>query len=439
MPTRVTEAAVKAALLEQVSAEVGDAAGSNTLVSLKEQEKLSPEMQRAAYFARKAKGKGARITVADVVDSYETYVSRVFGAVNTRGKKWLSQKETRAIYDESLEGRVWEVRAKLLNPTGSSSNDLQAKVAAFIVDNVEPIAGEETGKIFPALDSGNSGLVAKLVSGAAAQRLADFADTWQRDGQPGFAYDPDTQKMLAVRNSGREDIFYLAAVDQQTGAVGAVEQIEISSLRWRLTQAEFEQVVGPIADFGASDGDYRHVDRTAVADYLVAGGEDLDIGNPYVDFPADQAAAIQATAESVLAEYGLPNVTLELNPAVIDRQSKLPGNTVDFEAALRASLDSFLSDFDDVESPLGIVLNDLPGSWPPSAETIAIAKAQVIDHANRPTSKLRVLNLDDRPEGGESTRDNWIVSLYMDSLSDHSHWALVDRAGEKPTFNYGFN
>ena len=27
----------------------------------------------------------------------------------------------------------------------------------------------------------------------------------------------------------------------------------------------------------------------------------------------------------------------------------------------------------------------------------------------------------------------------LESLSDHGHWAVVDRTGQKPTYNYGFN
>ena len=32
-----------------------------------------------------------------------------------------------------------------------------------------------------------------------------------------------------------------------------------------------------------------------------------------------------------------------------------------------------------------------------------------------------------------------LTSLYIPELSDHGHWAIVDRAGSQATYNYGFN
>ena len=43
------------------------------------------------------------------------------------------------------------------------------------------------------------------------------------------------------------------------------------------------------------------------------------------------------------------------------------------------------------------------------------------------------------PEHGERPDTAWCFCLRIAELSDVLHWAIVDRAGVQPTYNYGFN
>ena len=43
------------------------------------------------------------------------------------------------------------------------------------------------------------------------------------------------------------------------------------------------------------------------------------------------------------------------------------------------------------------------------------------------------------PEDGERVEENWIFVLSLPDLSDHIYWAIVDREGKLPAYNYGFN
>ncbi len=440
---KATEA--RSALLDLARQEIAGQSGNNTLVSRTEQKNLSPGLQRAADFARQAGGPGTRITVEDIFESYSSYVDKVLGAVNTKGKKWLSKKEITAIYDQELEGRFWEVRAKLLAPRELAPAELRTRAADFVKANLEPTVGGDTGKPFPNVASGRDGLSSVLLGDDAAVTIATMTNLWPRDDVPVLDFNPNTDAILAVKTSGREESIFVSVVDRKSGEVGAPIELDMSSLHTFISEAEFESLLGPVSDYGTDRYRSYFLDMPKVYDRLLGDGAPLDIGNPYVDFPADAADAIRATADAVLADLGITGAEVDLPPAVIAHMETLPGNSVGFEAALRAAIDSFLTDFDDAESPMALTLEEAiygpngGGSWPPNANDIEIARADLLSHINRPSTKVRLLCLGESPEGGESAANNWIVSLYIDSLSDHGHWAVIDRDGSEATYNYGFN
>jgi len=153
---------------------------------------------------------------------------------------------------------------------------------------------------------------------------------------------------------------------------------------------------------------------------------------------------VAATVDKVVQELGLPRMKVEISAAEVEAQLDAFGGSVDFEAALRQAINSYLKDGDDGESPREVIRDSGPLPGVPDD-----LDAAVLHFMNQPTTKLSMVwrGPFDRdnptspypPEHGESVQENWAFLLRIDSLSDHLHWAIVDRDGAEPTFNYGFN
>ena len=201
------------------------------------------------------------------------------------------------------------------------------------------------------------------------------------------------------------------------------------------------------------DSGYAALSRL-VGVHLVAGGEYLAVIGTYgndgrgayrlsLECDDDDCSPIappvsdvEATIARVTAELGLSDMPTTIDDDEVARQIAL-GGTVGFEGALRAALDSFLNDGDDPESPLGLVSEETIEDGPCTGSD---PHALVRCFMSLPSSDFSLVAIDGYPpEGGESVTDAWIFSLYMDDLSDHGHWAIVDRTGAEGTYNYGFN
>ena len=143
-----------------------------------------------------------------------------------------------------------------------------------------------------------------------------------------------------------------------------------------------------------------------------------------------------STRQIVREEFGLVNMTIDIPEAEVEYQSAKFKNIVSFEDALRSALKSFMEDGKDYESPLGLIENDYYGK--PEEEQ----KAMVFKLLNHPSTILKLVSSDvgiESAEGNETIRENWIFYLRINSYTDHLQWAIVDRSGRNPTYNYGFN
>ena len=99
------------------------------------------------------------------------------------------------------------------------------------------------------------------------------------------------------------------------------------------------------------------------------------------------------------------------------------------------ALESFLEDGTNEESPRSLAAM-APTNICPSDDL----RARVVCFLNRDTAYLELYgSAGFAPEEGEPLSRNWIFVLQAESLSDHIQWAIVDRAGVEPTYNYGFN
>jgi hypothetical protein len=126
---------------------------------------------------------------------------------------------------------------------------------------------------------------------------------------------------------------------------------------------------------------------------------------------------------------------VSLDDAEIKRQASSYPSTVNFGDALRAALDSFVTNADDPESVRALAA-DLPADHPCHRVDTARAARCLIDDSK---AMLTIVETGKLAEHGEEVQANWIFKLSVPSLSDHVHFAVVDRSGKTPAYNYGVN
>lgn len=142
-----------------------------------------------------------------------------------------------------------------------------------------------------------------------------------------------------------------------------------------------------------------------------------------------------AVIAAALESMGLGAMKVDIDMSEVDAQEKAFPGKVSFDAALRAALDSFAHDGDDPESPLGLV----EGYDDPELCGGGSHQAQLMCLMNDASTTLGLIHRGESAENGEEPKDAWIFTLSLDNLSDHGHWAVVDRKGVEATYNYGFN
>ncbi len=160
---------------------------------------------------------------------------------------------------------------------------------------------------------------------------------------------------------------------------------------------------------------------------------------------------LQTLIHQIATDFQVLGLTFEIDGTEVRQQSQLAENQVPFTHALRATLQSFLTQGDQIESPRNLVM-EVHQIFRENFESDAAWNEALTERVRAYMNEagfLRLLpleipeNKDDidfnPPEDGESTRDNWIFQLALRTLSDHVFWAVTDRTGAKPTYNYGFN
>jgi len=186
-------------------------------------------------------------------------------------------------------------------------------------------------------------------------------------------------------------------------------------------------------------------------DLMQAKQRFLQLAEAHYAAAGDAALDVDAVLAEVMSELGLEQMELKIPAVEVAGQIADFGGTVGFEEALRAALHSYLNDGTHVESPLETVRMYIEETGPLDGN-IEDPKAGVVAFMNRPTSRLSLVRRQDYeaeateswdfvmpPNHDEQLAPNWIFKLDINELSDHLHWALVDREGNKPTKNYGFN
>ena len=144
-----------------------------------------------------------------------------------------------------------------------------------------------------------------------------------------------------------------------------------------------------------------------------------------------------AAEEILIKEFGLTGISLDMPEAQIGAQiNNYPGGICP-EQALRSALNSFLADYSDRTSPLAGILSGMGTSKPTKAQ-LKLAAAKLIQLMNMPGSSLRLVREGgpNQAARGEKVHDNWIFNLRLGGY-DFSYWAVANRSGNQPVYNYG--
>lgn len=159
----------------------------------------------------------------------------------------------------------------------------------------------------------------------------------------------------------------------------------------------------------------------------------------------DSKSIPESAAKIIKWEFGLVNMGIKIANGEVERQKQMFKNKVAFEDALRLAMKSFIQDAEDPESPLALVMDrevcpEYNGSYENCIrDKLEEGQAVVKKLVNQKGSYIRVLKIGESAEYGETVTENWIFTLWIDNFTDHLHWAVVDRSGNKPVYNYGFN
>lgn len=261
--------------------------------------------------------------------------------------------------------------------------------------------------------------------------------------------------VLLAAKSGAELMFTVSPIVQSIVQVGSVAintgtgTIHIEN-RYGISEARFQQLSEELGVTQAAlQGFFRSLNQNGVLpedlqsslyaiaqDYKALRERVNKLESPEIGTQFGANSLYSAARTIVGNDFELFNMPIIISRLEVEYQSRTLRNTISFEAALRSVLKSFLEDGSEIESPVALTANMFSNISEEERRRI------LINHMNRPSTKLTLVSFGTgigSPEGRELIQDNWIFCLAIESFSDHLHWAVVDRSGNRATYNYGFN
>lgn len=143
-------------------------------------------------------------------------------------------------------------------------------------------------------------------------------------------------------------------------------------------------------------------------------------------------------------QFGVPRLELEYNMGDLQKQVYLPINNLSFDEALEMALESIFYYRERGDSFRNFLVNIFGQDRDSDTEHVELGRVRKILDSSilsllpDESNKLEDDRLFDSPPEGEKVAENWIFILNTE-ISDHNFYVIVDRSGEKDTYNYGFN
>lgn len=157
------------------------------------------------------------------------------------------------------------------------------------------------------------------------------------------------------------------------------------------------------------------------------------------------SADAQNAVKVIREELGLGGAKVVLTAGIVCEIEAGEAGKVNVVAAARDAMHSFLSDSRDIESPLALAIDaafdqaGLPSTDPVPPEVVESARKILLAELASAKTTIRLTKVGDEAEHGEESGPNWVFRMTSRGLSDHIFWAVVDRSGQVPVYNYGFN
>lgn len=156
-------------------------------------------------------------------------------------------------------------------------------------------------------------------------------------------------------------------------------------------------------------------------------------------------------SEVVYPIFQLKELTVSIDSDIVDLQQSSFYNKLGFEGAFEKAMHTILSEVDDLESPMSMMIedrfNELNQKFIHPIPTAIKLHAQINlkKLLNRSSTVVSLYHERTKeqycppPERKEDVKDFWIFCLKIPDYSDHMYWILVDRLGAKTPYIYGFN
>lgn len=150
-------------------------------------------------------------------------------------------------------------------------------------------------------------------------------------------------------------------------------------------------------------------------------------------------------ARQFMTDLHLSSVQVDVPVGFVCEQSDEITSSVDFVTAVGLATESLLRDGRHIESILAlatmVAFEELGVPWQePAPESVRVRADQLVaEHLSSEKTRVRMMPVGATAEDGEEVARNWIFRIKVPTLSDHIHWVIVDRSGQKPAYNYGFN
>jgi len=152
---------------------------------------------------------------------------------------------------------------------------------------------------------------------------------------------------------------------------------------------------------------------------------------------------------TILAKHDVPQLAIRAPKALIAEMNCRFPSEIPFIEALELAVYTILNDESNRNSPRAVVMDILqtyPFQFADYKEFDQIIRTDLTRRMNEGYLQLlpvwEEIPEDERdfnyPDNREASADYWIFYLGI-TTDDHQFWTIVDRAGEDPSYNYGYN
>ncbi|MDJ0843249.1 lamin tail domain-containing protein [Crocosphaera sp.] len=252
-----------------------------------------------------------------------------------------------------------------------------------------------------------------------------------------------SDEYIEIRNSGN------AAADLSNWKVTSIGKDQLFAFPEGTSLAAGQMIRVYTNEVHQESGGFSFGSKTAIWNDKGDMGKLLDAeGNEVSSFSYGDQAKSENSVDSIKAELGISGLKVNISETDI-KQLMTPQTKVSFLDAFRMAMKSLMEDGNLSESPLNI-LQELPGEYGlsdhPNAQEMSEKMKELLNNcgielitdAEDPADEWAGKVMCDETGESYGTNSYWIFKLSPSQFTD-MNYAVVDKAGVKPTINWGFS